>query len=103
MYSKWADMNRKGLSTKRGSNAEIGKIKMTGQERGDVLSGEIDVHEVGEHLVLTRCIARRAGDRLLLPNARTELCKKEEEYLERNTRMKLREPGLSSENKMKMN
>lgn len=38
---------------------------------------------------------------LVLPSARIDLCKKDEEYLERNTRMKLREPGLSSENKMK--
>lgn len=74
---------------------------MTGQERGDVVNEETDVREVGEHLRSARCIAGRAGDLLLLPSASLELCEKDEEYLERNTRTKLREPGLSSEDKMK--
>ena len=65
-----------------------------------MVSEEIDVHKVGEHLRSARCIAGRAGDLLLFPSASLELCEKDEEYLERNTRTKLKEPGLSSEDKM---
>lgn len=73
---------------------------MTGQERGDVVSEEIDVHDVGEHLRSTGCIAGKAGDLLPLPSASLELCEKDEEYLERKTRTKIREPDLSSEDRM---
>lgn len=54
---------------------------------------------MGDHLRSTGCIAGRAGNLLLLLSASLELCENEE-YLERNTRMKLGEQGLSSEDKM---
>jgi len=105
LYGKWEVSKRKGLGVKRGSkvlgtlHAMRRQLKMTGWERGDLVSEEIDVHEVGEHLRSTRCIAGRAGDLLLLPSASLELSE-DEEYLEKNTRMKLKEAGLSSEDKM---
>lgn len=43
------------------------KIMMTGQERGVMVSKEINVHEVGGHLRSTKYNARRAGN--LLPSA----------------------------------
>lgn len=108
MYGKWEVIKRKGLGVKRGSKVLDAphatwrqvKIKMTGQERGDMVSEETDVHVVGEHLRSGQCIAGRAGDLLFRPSASLELCKKDEEYLERNTRTKLRQPHLSSEDKM---
>lgn len=66
-----------------------------------MVSEEIDVHEAGEHLRATQCIAGRAGDLPPLPSTSLELREKDEEYLERNTRTKVREPGLSSEDKKK--
>lgn len=73
---------------------------MTGQERGEAVSEEIDVREVGEHFRSALCIAGRAGNVLLRPSASLELCEKDEECPERNTRTKLREPRLPSEDKM---
>lgn len=108
MHSKWEGIKRKGLGVKRGSKVldvphamrRWVETKMSGQERGGVLSEETDTHKVGDHLRSTGCIAGRAGNLLILLSANLELCQKEEEHLEKNTRIKLREPGLSSEDKM---
>lgn len=108
LHSKWEGIKRKGLGVKRGRKVldvphamrRYVKARMSGQEREGVLNKKIDVHKVGDHLRYTGCIAGRAGNLLLLPSANLDLCQKEEEHLERNTRTKLREPGLSSEDKM---